>query len=184
MAFSWKPIPSSGPWIPPPVGSFWPAAPKAPKTSRIRSPRPAPRPRGPISSWPRERSRSRPLRPSSMKRSARDAASVLRSALIRPSGWTRKPRSPRSPRPPAPGAGPVRPNVLFGAHPRHFTDQQIYAQIDAITEEAAETKAVAFCCNWCSYAGADFAGVSRMQYPAPIRIIRTMCSGRISTDFI
>ena len=67
---------------------------------------------------------------------------------------------------------------------RHFTDQQIYAQIDAITEEAAETKAVAFCCNWCSYAGADFAGVSRMQYPAPIRIIRTMCSGRISTEFI
>ena len=67
---------------------------------------------------------------------------------------------------------------------RHFTDQQIYAQIDAITEEAPENKAVAFCCNWCSYAGADFAGVSRMQYPAPIRIIRTMCSGRISTEFI
>jgi heterodisulfide reductase subunit A2 len=67
---------------------------------------------------------------------------------------------------------------------RHFTDQQIYAQIEAITEEAAETKAVAFCCNWCSYAGADFAGVSRMQYPAPVRIIRTMCSGRISTDFV
>ncbi|MCJ7833440.1 MAG: hydrogenase iron-sulfur subunit, partial [Deltaproteobacteria bacterium] len=67
---------------------------------------------------------------------------------------------------------------------RHFTDQQIVAQIDAVTEEAAGTKAVAFCCNWCSYAGADFAGVSRMQYPPPIRIIRTMCSGRISTDFI
>lgn len=67
---------------------------------------------------------------------------------------------------------------------RHFTDQQIYAQIDAITEEKPETKAVAFCCNWCSYAGADFAGVSRMQYPAPIRIIRTMCSGRISGDFV
>ena len=47
-----------------------------------------------------------------------------------------------------------------------------------------EPKIVAFCCNWCSYAGADFAGVSRMQYPAPIRIIRTMCSGRISTDFV
>jgi heterodisulfide reductase subunit A2 len=67
---------------------------------------------------------------------------------------------------------------------RHFTDQQIYAQIEAITEEGPETKAVAFCCNWCSYAGADFAGVSRMQYPTPVRIIRTMCSGRISTDFI
>jgi heterodisulfide reductase subunit A len=67
---------------------------------------------------------------------------------------------------------------------RHFTDEQIYAQIDAITEEAPETKAVAFCCNWCSYAGADFAGVSRFQYPSPVRIIRTMCSGRISTAFI
>ena len=67
---------------------------------------------------------------------------------------------------------------------RHFTDQQIYAQIEAITEEAPETKAVAFCCNWCSYAGADFAGVSRFQYPPPVRIIRTMCSGRVSPDFI
>jgi heterodisulfide reductase subunit A len=67
---------------------------------------------------------------------------------------------------------------------RHFTDQQIYAQIEAITEEAPETKAVAFCCNWCSYAGADFAGVSRFQYPPPVRIIRTMCSGRVSTGFI
>ena len=38
---------------------------------------------------------------------------------------------------------------------------------------------VAFCCNWCSYAGADLAGVSRYQYPASIRIIRVMCSGRI-----
>jgi heterodisulfide reductase subunit A len=67
---------------------------------------------------------------------------------------------------------------------RHFTDQQILAQIDAVTEEAPGKKIVAFCCNWCSYAGADFAGVSRMQYPTPIRIIRTMCSGRVSTEFI
>jgi heterodisulfide reductase subunit A len=67
---------------------------------------------------------------------------------------------------------------------RHFTDQQIMAQIDAITETDPEKKVVAFCCNWCSYAGADFAGVSRLQYPAPARIIRTMCSGRISTALI
>jgi heterodisulfide reductase subunit A len=43
---------------------------------------------------------------------------------------------------------------------------------------------VAFCCNWCSYAGADFAGVSRMQYPPQARIIRTMCSGRVSQKFV
>ncbi len=39
---------------------------------------------------------------------------------------------------------------------------------------------VAFLCNWCSYAGADLAGVSRMQYASNIRIIRVPCSGRIS----
>ncbi len=41
-------------------------------------------------------------------------------------------------------------------------------------------KIVAFLCNWCSYAGADLAGVSRMQYASNIRIIRVPCSGRIS----
>jgi heterodisulfide reductase subunit A len=67
---------------------------------------------------------------------------------------------------------------------KHFTDDQIRSQIDAITEENADKKVVAFCCNWCSYAGADFAGVSRMQYPPEIRIIRTMCSGRIAEKFV
>jgi len=38
---------------------------------------------------------------------------------------------------------------------------------------------LAFCCNWCSYAGADLAGVSRLQYPTDVRVIRVMCSGRI-----
>ena len=67
---------------------------------------------------------------------------------------------------------------------RHFTDEQIHAQIDAATKEGADKKIIAFCCNWCSYAGADFAGVSRMQYPPSVRIIRTMCSGRISPKFV
>jgi len=66
----------------------------------------------------------------------------------------------------------------------HFTDDQIYAQIEAATEQDADKKIVAFCCNWCSYAGADFAGVSRMQYPPSVRIIRTMCSGRVSRKFV
>ncbi|MGB9740707.1 MAG: CoB-CoM heterodisulfide reductase HdrA2 [Candidatus Bathyarchaeia archaeon] len=66
----------------------------------------------------------------------------------------------------------------------HFTDEQILAQIDAVTEHDAHKKIVAFCCNWCAYAGADFAGVSRMQYPPSVRIIRTMCSGRVSPKFI
>ena len=41
-------------------------------------------------------------------------------------------------------------------------------------------KIVAFLCNWCSYAGADLAGVSRMQYAPNVRIIRVPCSGRVN----
>jgi coenzyme F420-reducing hydrogenase delta subunit len=47
-----------------------------------------------------------------------------------------------------------------------------------------EPKIVAFLCNWCSYAGADLAGVSRMQYPPSIRVVRVPCSGRINPLFI
>ena len=47
-----------------------------------------------------------------------------------------------------------------------------------------EPKIVGFLCNWCSYAGADLAGVSRIQYPPNIRIIRVMCSGRVDPAFI
>ena len=47
-----------------------------------------------------------------------------------------------------------------------------------------EPKIVAFLCNWCSYAGADLAGVSRIQYPPNIRVIRVPCSGRIDPLFI
>ena len=49
---------------------------------------------------------------------------------------------------------------------------------------AFEPKIVGFLCNWCSYAGADLAGVSRIQYPPNIRIIRVMCSGRIDPIFV
>ena len=47
-----------------------------------------------------------------------------------------------------------------------------------------EPKILGFLCNWCCYAGADLAGVSRMQYPPNIRVIRIMCSGRIDPKFI
>lgn len=49
---------------------------------------------------------------------------------------------------------------------------------------AFKPRILGFCCNWCSYAGADLAGVSRMQYAPNIRIIRVMCSGRIDPVFI
>ena len=47
-----------------------------------------------------------------------------------------------------------------------------------------EPKILGFLCNWCSYAGADLAGVSRVQYPPNIRVIRVMCSGRVDPMFI
>jgi len=47
-----------------------------------------------------------------------------------------------------------------------------------------EPKIVAFCCNWCSYAGADLAGTSRIQYSPNIRVIRVMCSGRVNPLFV
>jgi F420-non-reducing hydrogenase iron-sulfur subunit len=47
-----------------------------------------------------------------------------------------------------------------------------------------EPKIIAFCCSWCSYAGADLAGVSRLQYPTNVEIIRVMCSGRIDPTFV
>lgn len=45
-------------------------------------------------------------------------------------------------------------------------------------------KIVAFCCNWCSYAGADLAGTNRLSYPAQVKIIRVPCSCRINPLFI
>ena len=46
-----------------------------------------------------------------------------------------------------------------------------------------EPKIVAFLCNWCSYGAADLAGVSRMEYPPNIRVIRIPCTGRMSPKF-
>ncbi len=47
-----------------------------------------------------------------------------------------------------------------------------------------EPKIIAFLCNWCSYAGADLAGISRIQYPPNVRIVRVPCSGRVNPLYI
>jgi F420-non-reducing hydrogenase iron-sulfur subunit len=47
-----------------------------------------------------------------------------------------------------------------------------------------QPKIVAFLCNWCSYAGADLAGMSRFAYPAAIRIVRLPCTGRVDPMFV
>lgn len=51
----------------------------------------------------------------------------------------------------------------------------------AFTESPA---IMAFVCHWCAYAGADLAGISRIQYPPGVRMIRVMCTGRINSDFL
>jgi len=53
-----------------------------------------------------------------------------------------------------------------------------------VDESGFEPKIIALTCNWCAYAGADMAGVSRMQYPPNVRLIRLMCSGRIDPLFV
>lgn len=58
------------------------------------------------------------------------------------------------------------------------------SQADTETKNEFEPEILVFCCNWCSYAGADLAGVSRFQYPPSIRIVRVMCSGRVEPAFI
>jgi coenzyme F420-reducing hydrogenase delta subunit len=47
-----------------------------------------------------------------------------------------------------------------------------------------QPKILVFCCNWCSYAGADLAGVSRLQMPPNFRVIRVMCSGRVDPEHL
>jgi len=53
-----------------------------------------------------------------------------------------------------------------------------------MAENGFEPLIVALCCNWCSYAGADLAGVSRIQYPSNVRIIRVMCSGMVHPNIV
>jgi heterodisulfide reductase subunit A len=70
---------------------------------------------------------------------------------------------------------------------RHYKDQQIVAAIEALLEpkkligpiENFEPLILCFACQWCSYGAADLAGVSRIQYPPNIRILRVPCSGRV-----
>jgi len=67
---------------------------------------------------------------------------------------------------------------------RHYTDDQIMAQIEALLEVEPEKCLLTFACNWCSYAGGDNAGTARLQYPPTCRLIRTMCSGRVDEKFV
>jgi heterodisulfide reductase subunit A len=83
------------------------------------------------------------------------------------------------------GCGACGAACQFGAITmRHFTDRQIFAQIQAILAEKPEDKVFGFACNWCSYAGGDMAGISRIKYPSTNRLVRTMCSARVSEEMV
>ena len=83
------------------------------------------------------------------------------------------------------GCGTCGPECKFAAITlKHFEDHQILSMIDSMLDLKPEEKICTFACNWCSYAGADLAGLSRLQYPPNTRIIRTMCSGRVDEEFI
>ena len=83
------------------------------------------------------------------------------------------------------GCGACGATCLFGAITmRHFTDDQLIAQIRATLAENPQDKVFGFACNWCSYAGGDMAGISRIQYPSTNRVIRTMCSARVSEEMV
>ena len=58
------------------------------------------------------------------------------------------------------------------------------SSIEKVEKEEFKPLIVAFCCNWCSYAGADLAGTSRLNYPANVKIIKVPCSCRVNTNFI
>lgn len=55
---------------------------------------------------------------------------------------------------------------------------------NAVAEQTWKPLIVAFCCNWCSYAGGDLAGTSRLSYPANVKVIRVPCSSRMNPQFI
>jgi heterodisulfide reductase subunit A len=75
-----------------------------------------------------------------------------------------------------------------------FSDRQLFSMIEAYAREIREKRAkreehpgpyiLAFACNWCSYAGADLAGVSRLQMPPNTRVVRVMCSARVKPDLV
>ena len=62
----------------------------------------------------------------------------------------------------------------------HYSDEQVFAQVEAALEEEPQQKIIAFVCHWCALGGVDMAGVSRLQYPSNARLIRVMCSARVS----
>ncbi len=67
-----------------------------------------------------------------------------------------------------------------------MTEKDTHQEKKAVHDvpEDWQPRIVAFLCNWCSYAGADLAGISRLQYPPNVRVIRVPCSGRVNPIYV
>ena len=61
---------------------------------------------------------------------------------------------------------------------------KLHQKGEKMDKDNFEPNIVAFLCNWCSYAGADLAGISRIKYPENVKVIRVMCSSRINPIFV
>ncbi|MHA2100600.1 MAG: hydrogenase iron-sulfur subunit [Candidatus Kariarchaeaceae archaeon] len=57
-------------------------------------------------------------------------------------------------------------------------------EVEIIDQTGYEPKILMFACNWCSYAGLDLAGTSRVKYPVNVTVMKTMCSGRVEPSFV
>jgi F420-non-reducing hydrogenase iron-sulfur subunit len=66
---------------------------------------------------------------------------------------------------------------------RHTSEAEREASISR-GPDGFEPSIITFCCNWCAYAGADLAGVGRIQYPSNLKVVRVMCSGRVDPGMI
>ncbi len=67
---------------------------------------------------------------------------------------------------------------------RSFPRLPPYEELKMSPISGFEPRLLGFLCHWCAYAGADGAGVSRLQYPSNLRSIRIMCSGRVDAAFL
>jgi F420-non-reducing hydrogenase iron-sulfur subunit len=67
---------------------------------------------------------------------------------------------------------------------KNSKESSAHSETQAVGADSFEPQIVAFFCNWCTYLAADLAGTSRVKYAPNIRVIRTMCSGRIDPQFV
>lgn len=113
-----------------------------------------------------------------------DSLQDTQEAPIEPQTTTEAPEQPDAPQETPPATEEPRENATAEETEEGNGDEVVEGEGFEDQGPAFKPKILAFLCNWCSYAGADLAGVSRYQYPTTVRTIRTMCSGRLDPYFV